>query len=234
MPYCVHCGVELDPTAAACPLCQTPVQDPNCPVDTVSPKPFPQDPGEVPPVSRTELALLLSAMFLSVALCCGLLNLFFHNVRWWSLYGIGLALLLWVWFVPPLIFRKMPLPLRLFLDAAGVGGYVALIALELGGWNWYFGVALPILLVGAALVVGLGFLLEGGRRSILSSVTLIIGAIGLFTVAVEFFVERYLTGAVDLTWSLLVLAICVSLIIPLIVVRRVPSLREEARKRFHM
>ena len=25
MSYCVHCGVELDPTASFCPLCHTPV-----------------------------------------------------------------------------------------------------------------------------------------------------------------------------------------------------------------
>ena len=41
MSYCVHCGVELDPTAAVCPLCATPVRDPARPVDTVSPRPFP-------------------------------------------------------------------------------------------------------------------------------------------------------------------------------------------------
>lgn len=234
MSYCVHCGVELDPTAERCPLCQTPVVDPVQPVDTSSPKPFPKNPGEVPPVNRMELALLLSAMLLSVALCCGLLNLFFHNERWWSLYGIGLALLFWVWFVPPLVFRKMPLPLRLLLDAVGVGVYVGLIALELDGGGWYFGLALPILLVASALMVLLGLLLEGGQRSTLSSVTLIIGAIGLFVVGIEVFLDRYLSGTIDLTWSMVVLAVCVALIIPLVIVRRVPSLREEARKRFHM
>ena len=47
MSYCGNCGVELDPTARACPLCHTPVVNPNQPVDTVSPKPFPPEPGEV-------------------------------------------------------------------------------------------------------------------------------------------------------------------------------------------
>ena len=47
MSYCVHCGVELDPTASFCPLCHTPVADPRQPVDTDSPKPFPTRRGEV-------------------------------------------------------------------------------------------------------------------------------------------------------------------------------------------
>ncbi len=234
MSYCVHCGVELDPTAPSCPLCQTPVVDPGSPVDTQSPKPFPEDPGIVPPVSRMELALLLSAMFLSVGLCCGLLNLFFHNERWWSLYGMGLALVLWVWLVPPLVFRKMPLYLRLLLDAVGVGAYVALIAVELGGMDWYVGLGLPIILLGAAMVVGLGFFLGDRRRSLLSSLTMMIGSLGLFVVGVESFIDSYFHRELDLTWSVVVLAICVALVIPLIIVRRVPSLREEARKRFHM
>ena len=52
MSYCVHCGVELDPTASFCPLCHTPVADPRQPVDTASPKPFPTRRGRWPPYPR--------------------------------------------------------------------------------------------------------------------------------------------------------------------------------------
>ena len=69
MPYCVHCGVELDATATFCPLCHTPVLDPAQPPDTVSPKPFPAQRGEVAPVAKQELALLVTAMLASVAVC---------------------------------------------------------------------------------------------------------------------------------------------------------------------
>ena len=41
MSYCVNCGVELDPTARTCPLCQTPVVNPRQPVDTELPLRFP-------------------------------------------------------------------------------------------------------------------------------------------------------------------------------------------------
>lgn len=73
MSYCVHCGVELDPTASFCPLCHTPVADPRQPVDTDSPKPFPTRRGEVAPVSKVEVGLLITAMLASVAvpLQCG-------------------------------------------------------------------------------------------------------------------------------------------------------------------
>ena len=234
MSYCVHCGVELDTTAAACPLCHTPVADPRQPVDTVSPKPFPTERGEVAPVSRRELALLLSVMLASGSVCCTVLNVLLHAGRAWSLYVTGAALMLWFWLVPPLLRRGLPLPVRLILDGAAVAVYVLLIAVDLDGLGWYRALALPIILLGTACVLFLGLVLGGGRRSILSTVTLLIGTAGVFLAGVELFVDRFRDGAWRPGWSVVVLAVCAALIIPLVVVRRVPSLREEVRRRFHM
>ena len=123
MSYCVHCGVELDATASFCPLCHTRVLDPGQPVDTVSPKPFPTRRGEVAPAAKQEVALLITAMLASVAVCCGVLNLFLRADRTWSLYVIGAAAMLWLWLVPPLLARGMHLLLRLLLDIAAVALY---------------------------------------------------------------------------------------------------------------
>ena len=57
---------------------------------------------------------------------------------------------------------------------------------------------------------------------------------GFFLFGVELFLDWYLLGTWEPTWSLVVVTICVALIIPLVIVRRVPSLREEVRRRFHM
>lgn len=234
MSYCVNCGVELEDTAQACPLCHTLVANPHKPVDILSPRPFPTQRSEVPEVSKWELALLLSAMFLSVGVCCGVLNLFLRASHMWSLYVIGAAVMLWIWFVPPLLMRGMHLCMRLLLDVAAVGIYVFLISVDLDGRAWFLHLALPIILLGGAVMLFLGLMLQGGRRSILTSVTLIIGSVGAFMVGVEFFVDRYLLGAWEPGWSIVVLAVCVALVIPLIIVRRIPALREEARRRFHM
>ena len=76
MSYCVNCGVELDSTAEACPLCHTPVYHPRQPIDRESPKPFPTERQEVPLAAKWELAVLISAMLASAAVCCGILNIF--------------------------------------------------------------------------------------------------------------------------------------------------------------
>lgn len=234
MSYCVHCGVELDATASFCPLCHTPVLDPMQPVDTVSPKYFPTQRGEVPPVSKQELALLITAMLASVAVCCGILNVFLHPNQGWSLYVIGAAAMLWLWLVPSLLARGMHLLLRLLVDILAVALYVYLIALNLHGRAWFLGLAAPIILWGGAVLLLLGLVLRVYRRSLLSTLTILVGSIGAFLLGVEFFVDRWLYRIWDPSWSLVVLTVCVGLMIPLIIIRRVPSLREEVRRRFHL
>ena len=107
-----------------------------------------------------------------------------------------------------------------------------MFSLHLGG-AWFRGLALPILGWTCILVFFLSFFLRGGRRSMLTALSLSIGSVGLLCLGIEFFVDRFRQGSWDPGWSLVVMGICVGLIIPLRVVRRVPSLRAEARRRFN-
>ena len=233
MSYCVNCGVELDSTAEACPLCHTPVYHPRQPIDQESPKPFPTERQEVPLAAKWELAVLISAMLASAAVCCGILNIFLR-AGLWSLYIIGAAAMLWIFLVPPLLRRGLSPVIQLLADVAAVSAYVGAIAWNLHGLGgWYLHIALPVILwLGAELLTVMLPLRRG--RSILSTITIIIGAIGVFPVGVELFCDLYFRGVWQPGWSLVVLTIGVALMIPLIVVRRVPSLREEVRRRFHM
>ena len=140
----------------------------------------------------------------------------------------------WIWFVLPMLVRRIPIFFRLTADVAAVGVYVFLISIDLSGGAWFRGLALPILGWACVLVFLLSFLLRGGRRSRLSAIAMCIGTVGLMALGVEYCMDRFFRAAWQPTWSLVVVVICVGLIIPLRVVRRVPSLREEARRRFNM
>ncbi|MEG0779778.1 MAG: DUF6320 domain-containing protein [Oscillospiraceae bacterium] len=236
MVYCVNCGVELGESAETCPLCGTAVWRPEPrPEEGAMPGFFPTRRTEVAPVSKRELALMLTAMLASVAVCCGVLNLFWlRTERSWSLYVIGAALMLWIWFVPPLLLRKLPLWVRLTLDVCAVGVYVLLVSIDLDGRGWFLHLALPILTLAGILLLGLSALLHGRHHSILTTTVLIIGAVGLLAVGIELFADFYFHATWAPGWSLVIISICVALVIPLIVVRRIPSLREEVRRRFHM
>ena len=226
--YCVNCGVELNPGAERCPLCGTPAWKP----DPAEPPYFATKPPEIPAVENYSLAILLSSMLLSVALCCGLLNLILLPGRVWSYYVIGAAVMLWVWFVLPMVFRKLPVVIRLTLDVAIVGVYIWLISIDLNGGAWFRGLVVPILIWACVLVFLLCLLSR--NRSILTKISLCVGAVALLVIGIEYAIEYYLFGAAHLTWSLVVATICIALIIPLRVIRHVPALREEVRRRFDL
>lgn len=226
--YCVNCGVELNPGAERCPLCGTPAWKP----DPAEPPYFATKPPEIPAVENYGLAILMSSMLLSVALCCGLLNLILLPGRFWSYYVIGAAVMLWVWFVLPMVFRKLPVVIRLTLDVAIVGVYIWLISIDLNGEAWFRGLVVPILIWACVLVFLLCLLSR--NRSILTKISLCVGAVALLVIGIEYAIEYYLFGVAHLTWSLVVATICIALIIPLRVIRHVPALREEVRRRFDL
>ena len=61
MSYCVNCGVELGISLKECPLCNTPVINPH--VEMISSDTFfPSEGGDIKPVSRIELAILISSV----------------------------------------------------------------------------------------------------------------------------------------------------------------------------
>lgn len=234
MSYCVNCGVELDSTAAFCPLCQTPVRNPSQPVDRDSPTPFPTEPSEVPLQARKAAAALVSAMLGAAAVSCGLLNLILPASHIWSLYVIGAAAMLWIFLVPPLLWRRLPWPVLILLDTGAIGLYILAIAWELDGLNWYVRLALPAVVLLGAILLALVLLLHGGKRSILTSTTLIIASAAVYLAGLELFGDLYFHGKWAPSWSLVLLIVAGALEIPLVVVRRVPSLRREVRRRFHM
>ena len=186
MSYCVHCGVELDATASFCPLCHTRVLDPGQPVDTASPKPFPTRRGEVAPAAKQEVALLITAMLASVAVCCGVLNLFLRADRMWSLYVIGASAMLWLWLVPPL---RGPGDAPAAAAVAGHRGGGPVRLSDLGGSQWgglVPGAGSPHHPVGGAILLLLGLVLRVYRRSALTTLTILIGSIGVFVFGMEF------------------------------------------------
>lgn len=231
MPYCVHCGVELGPNAEFCPLCQTPVWHPAAARRT-APYFATRHTIVSPSAPRGLLAAILSSMLLSVILCCGLLNLVLKPQTAWSLYIIGAMIMLWLWFVLPLL-AHLPIFLKLTVDVAAVGLYVYFISLSTGG-TWFVHLAAPVFVLLCVLVFLLGFLLRDGRHTQLSRISLAMGAFGLMTVGTEYFADLYLHGVWDPGWSLVTAAMCIALIIPLQIIRRVPALREEVRRRFNL
>ena len=120
----------------------------------------------------------------------------------------------------PMVLRRLPVFFRLTADVAAIGIYIWLISIDLSGSRWFRGLALPMIGWAGVLVFLLSFLLRGGRRSTLSAIALVIGAAGLLAMGIEFCIDRYFRGVWQPGWSLIVLAVCVGLIIPLLFTAR--------------
>ena len=131
MSYCVNCGVELDKTAERCALCNTPVLNPNQPIDRSASTPFPKEKGQVETVQRKDMGIFLTTVVVATAITCGLLNAWAFKGEPWSLAVIGVCLILWVIMVPLVINPGQSIYLSLLYDGAAAAGYLYMLTLLL-------------------------------------------------------------------------------------------------------
>ena len=213
MSYCVNCGVKLDPSLDRCPLCNTPVINPNEVSHTHPVPPFPKETGQVEVVKRKDLAILLSVSLTAAAAVCGLLNLLVFSSSLWSLYVIGACLLLWVIFIPAVIYTRLPIYVSLLFDGLAAGLYEYLIGFNTPDHDWFFRLALPL----TALMTGLYFFVEAG----------------ILCVGIELLIRNFLDLPPALSWSALVLAICAVIVIALLTILSRSRLRNAVRRRLH-
>ena len=146
MSYCVNCGVELDPSLKKCPLCNTPVINPNELEELTYEPPFPTVKGQVDPVKRKDLFLFTVVVLLATSLSCLALNLFVYSRSPWSLFIIGICLVLFVFLLPAFIQNKLPIYVSLLFDGISIGIYLYLITYNTRSNEWFFQLALPITL----------------------------------------------------------------------------------------
>lgn len=243
MPYCVNCGVELDSSAGECPLCNTPVVNSRelekyagsagRREHGTGSASFPGEKGQVEPVSRKDLGLLLSMVVLASAVTCGILNALVFRENLWSLAAIGACAVLWVIMIPAVIYKKQPVYISLLLDGAAVAGYLYMLTFQVGSAGWFWGLGLPIAILATAVAELLTLCIRRLPRSFLTVSLYLFTATGLLCIGLEILIDLYLSGEIGLRWSAVVLTVCVILDIALITMLSRRRLRNEVRRRLH-
>ena len=233
MSYCVNCGVELDGSMQACPLCETPVLNPNAaPFDKVV-SPFPKNVGMVEEVKRQDLAILVTVALCSIAATCGLLNVLVFEGYPWSLAIIGACVLLWVILIPVLIYRKQSVYLSLFFNGCATGLYLYLLTYLVGSDRWFFGLGLPIVGFVTTVCEVWAFCRKNFPKSFLTGALYFFTAVGIICGGLEILIDNYLDGPISIDWSAIVITVCVVLDIVLITTLSMKRLRNAVRKRLH-
>lgn len=233
MSYCVNCGVELDATAAACPLCNTKVYNPNQPVATEVPTPYPTVKGAVEPVKAKEFTILMTIILLTTAVVCVLLNVFTIQIGHWSLYVVGICAMLWVFFIPLFFPEKTSIYTNLALNGLSVALFLALVSWLHPNNNWYEHIALPIVILGTLLLEIIFIFVFKLKSSMIVKAAVSMAAIAVICVATEMVIDLHLRGYFYLRWSAIVLTCCVVIDIILMTIYLQEGLRAEIRRRMH-
>ncbi len=233
MSYCVNCGVELDASAKGCPLCNTPVINPNELVRRETATPFPEEKGQVEMVKRKDFGILLSTVVLATAITCGLLNVFVFTGSLWSLAVIGVCVILWVLMIPVVIYSKQSVYTTLLFDGVAVVVYLFMLTFMVHDDEWFLGLGLPIVALVTLLAELLAFCIHKLPRSFLTISLYIITDIALLCTGLEILIDRYLGGKIALSWSAVVVTVCVIVDIAIITLLSRRRLRNAVRRRLH-
>ena len=233
MSYCVNCGVELDASAGACPLCNTPVMNPNELKKVNIPTPFPQEKGQVETVKSKDVGIFVTIVVLATAVTCGMLNGFVFTGSRWSLAVIGICAVLWVMLFPLVIYTKLPVFVSLLADGVAVGGYLYMLSVMIKRDEWFWGLGLPIVILVTVLVELLTFCVRKLPRSFLTVALYFVTGIAFLCIGLEVLIDRYLEIGISIGWSAVVLTVCfiVDIAIATLLSRR--RLRNAVRRRLH-
>ena len=162
MSYCVHCGVELADYETKCPLCETPVVDPNRLIVT----------GESSFVDRVEeekkfnkhfIVTVISVVMLIPFVVTTIIDVTLSLGMTWSAYVLGAEALFWLWFILPFQSSDTSPYVYCLVDFAATALYVLLISILENSRGWYLPLALPII-AATALVALLMIRIHRAKR----------------------------------------------------------------------
>lgn len=233
MSYCVNCGVELDNTVKQCPLCDTVVINPRITDITKEDKNFPAKKGKVEEVSRRDVAILFSVVLVATSITCALLNFLVFNSSMWSFFVMGACLIVWVMFIPTLIYKKISPYTAIFLDGLSIGIYMFLISLATNQDAWFWGLALYITVFVTGVLEIFTLCVRKLPVTFLTVALEVFSAIGIICLGVEILIDNFVYGKINLMWSMIVVVVCVILDITLITMLSRKRIRNAVRKRFH-
>lgn len=234
MSYCVECGVQLAQELEKCPLCQTPVINPNAPKQAQAEPAYPdQIEAAIGQIDRGYVRQL-SVIIMMVPILIVLLLDIIDGGSMWSPYVIGALVMLWCFLVVPIVFRLRRPYIYVTLDVLALCGYLALIAWMSGNFSWYSTIALPLLvLMGITILLAL-LIIRRIEMVKLHRSALLLLLFGAFLVVLEVILDRSIWGEVRLAWSVYAATPMVVIALMAYLLEHNKVLKEEIRKRLFL
>lgn len=233
MSYCVNCGVKLDSTLKTCPLCHTPVMNPNEMQIPPEVSPFAEARGTVETVKKRDLAIWMSIVLTSTSLGCFILNLLVYNGSRWSYPVIDSCILLWILLLPAMFSDRISLLPGLVLDIFGIIAYQFSLSLLTVSDLWFYKLGLPITILLSLILAVVAFFYRKVSHSLLATALYFFAGVAVLCVGIELLIMRFLNQPLHISWSAIVLSVCTVISIALITILSLAGLRTTVRKRLH-
>lgn len=233
MSYCVNCGVKLESSTKKCPLCNTPVINPNELEKEILANPFPKDKGQLEKVKRKDWGMLLTVVLSATAFSSGILNALVFRGNMWSLLIIGVCILIWVLAIPTVIYTKISVYFSLFFDGFAVAIYLFMISYITPSKHWFFILGLPITALVTLLAVIMAVLCKKVSTSFLAIALYIFIETPILCIGIELLIRVFLAATLRITWSAVVFTACTVIDIALITIISKKRLRNAVRQRLH-
>ena len=230
MAYCVKCGVELEPGAKKCPLCDTPVVLPFEQTSTFD-KPYPvyvQKPKFK--IEKSTSMIIVGLIFLVPLLITVISDLTINKAFTWSLFVISSLLAFYVIITSMVMLGKRPV-LSILVIGLDIEAFLMFINYMTHG-TWFLPFALPLVAIIVAFSIVLTVLF---RKHIVTVPTLIAVTmlfIGILCIAIEVLLKLALGSPVVLLWSLYPFSTLLVLSIVVLIVFRNKSIVEKLKKKF--
>ena len=233
MSYCVNCGVKLDQSLQKCPLCNTPVINPNELKKAGYITPFPTEQGETEKVQSKDTMIIITVFLVTTALSCNLLNLLLFKSTLWSIPVVGLCAFVWVAVVPVIAFKQLPIYVFLLFDGLAMAGYLYMLTFLTSTNEWLIELGLPITALTTLFILIFTFLVRKVSASILAVTLYADIIVAIFCIGIELFIRHYKKEPLHIVWSAIVLVPCSIIGIILITILSRKRLREAVRRRLH-
>jgi hypothetical protein len=225
--YCVKCGVKLQDGVECCPLCDTPVWNPDLQKKRdIYPDIYPAEHQS----SRRPIAVFITALSaMAIVVILTVCFRLYGELRWGS-YAIGGIVLFCILTALPCWFRKPLAEVFIAVDHVAILAYMLFVSILTGG-GWFLSFAFPVIMIHCALITALVCLMKyvkGHRIMILGGYFI---AMGGFTILIEFF-EHITFGTPMWLWSLYSVAALGAVGVFLLLAGIIPPMKHFLEKRF--
>ena len=225
--YCVRCGVRLREGTEKCPLCGTPVWNP----DRITPeRSYPKELPAQHEESRKPGAIAATTFCVIAALIVLIVCLRRYGELRWGGIALGGIALAYILFALPAWFRRPPAEVFVPADHAAAALFLLYVNQKTGG-SWFLPFAFPVTGACCLLLTALVCLLKyvrGGRLIILGGFLILLGGLAMLTEGLE----SATFGLPMFQWSLYVMAAGGVSGLFLILSGLIPAMHQHLKKRF--